>query len=273
MARKLSSVETSATSTEDDGCTVGLVTFDNDYKYKIDIEGAKSKVYPFIATPCYGGMVADRYTCSLLSTQRLLMKAGLDFEYSTLRNESLITRARNILVSQFMTTNCTHLFFIDADIEWLNPEDALRLPCYGLPITIGAYPKKTIPPQLALNFKYADRERTKLTKRGPLVEVLDGSTGFFCVERSVIEKMMKEYPNTRYRSDSNIGKNLESHCYALFDCVIDEKDNRYLSEDYAFCRKHQDMGGKIWVDTLVDLNHCGAHIFESNIKEVRDKIC
>ena len=267
MARKLSTVSTTKVSKEED-TKIGAVTFKKDGTHTIDID---KTIYPFIATPCYGGMTSDRYTCSMLNTQSLFMESGIDFEYSTLRNESLITRARNILVSQFMTTRCTHLFFIDADIEW-DANDALRLPCYAKDIVVGAYPKKTLPPQLALNFKYADRERTKLIKEGPLVEVLDGSTGFFCIKRSVIEKMMKEYPETRYRNDSNINKNMENYCYALFDCIIDEEDNRYLSEDYAFCRKLQKMGGKIWLDTSVSLNHCGAHIFESNIHEITKNI-
>ena len=37
----------------------------------------------------------------------------------------------------------THLFFIDADIEF-NPEDILRMVAYDKPITVGAYPKKAI---------------------------------------------------------------------------------------------------------------------------------
>ena len=44
---------------------------------------------------------------------------NIQYTISTLANESLITRGRNTLTSFFMeNTDATHLFFIDADIEF-----------------------------------------------------------------------------------------------------------------------------------------------------------
>ena len=55
----------------------------------------------------------------------MLMKNGINFRITTLRNESLVTRARNILSAMFMESDCTHLFFIDSDIEF-DSESILR---------------------------------------------------------------------------------------------------------------------------------------------------
>ena len=41
-------------------------------------------------------------------------------------NESLIQRGRNLLASQFMGGNYSHLMFIDADIKF-NPADILKM--------------------------------------------------------------------------------------------------------------------------------------------------
>ena len=46
------------------------------------------------------------------------MRHGINFRVTTLRNESLVTRARNILTAMFIESDCTHLMFIDSDIEF-----------------------------------------------------------------------------------------------------------------------------------------------------------
>jgi hypothetical protein len=59
-----------------------------------------------IATPAYGGMVHLDYTLSLLE----LRAAGIDFTLVGMGNESLITRARNALLSSFHARRAfTHL--------------------------------------------------------------------------------------------------------------------------------------------------------------------
>jgi hypothetical protein len=57
-------------------------------------------------------------------------------------------------------------------------------------------------------------------------------------------------------------KNLHS-----IDCMVDPDSGRYLSEDYAFCRRWRDMGGKIWVDLDCKLMHLGQHLFGGDLAE------
>ena len=45
---------------------------------------------------------------------------------------------------------------------------------------------------------------------------------------------------------------------AIFDCMIDPKSRRYLSEDYALCRRLQQVGEKVWLDARTTLSHEGA---------------
>ena len=100
------------------------------------------------------------------------------------------------------------------------------------------------------------------------VEVLDASTGFFLVKKEVVEKMTQHYPELHYRNDSSIDPKFNPYCYALWDTMIDPKDKRYLSEDYTFCRRWQDMGGEIWVDPNTKLNHVGSYTFEGNLNNL-----
>jgi hypothetical protein len=50
--------------------------------------------------------------------------------------------------------------------------------------------------------------------------------------------------------------------HALFDTSIDLKTDRYLSEDYTFCRRWQSLGGKIWIDPTVVLTHHGSYSYQ-----------
>jgi hypothetical protein len=48
----------------------------------------------------------------------------------------------------------------------------------------------------------------------------------------------------------------------------EEDTKRYLSEDYAFCRRWQKLGGEIWLDPLVKLDHIGHYTFNGNISKM-----
>lgn len=221
----------------------------------------------FFATPCYGGNLTDQYFLSVFKASNLLASNGINFRLTTIRNESLITRARNTLTAMFLASECTHLFFIDADIEF-QPEDVLRALAYDKDVLVGAYPKKTLPIQYAINFKFLDPERKKVRIENGAAELLDASTGFFCIKREVIEKMIAEHPELHYKNDSNLDPAVTKYCYALFDTMLDKEDSRYLSEDYTFCRRVQAMGGSIWMDLATKLNHVGSYTYEGDVSKI-----
>ena len=55
--------------------------------------------------------------------------------------------------------------------------------------------------------------------------------------------------------------------FAIFDCLIDPETKRYLSEDYAFCRRWQQMGGQIFADVMTVLGHVGNIRFQGSLEE------
>ena len=38
-------------------------------------------------------------------------------------------------------------------------------------------------------------------------------------------------------------------------------NGRYLPDDWAFCRRWRDIGGRLWMHTGVRLGHVGQHVF------------
>ena len=106
------------------------------------------------------------------------------------------------------------------------------------------------------------------------IEVLDGATGFMLIKRNVFKKMALAYPNLRFKSDQHLGDphdktfgyhNTSDWNYAFFDTVIEPETKRYLSEDYAFCRLWQKIGGKVYADIASSLVHSGNYNFRGRV--------
>ena len=95
------------------------------------------------------------------------------------------------------------------------------------------------------------------------------ATGFMLIHRSVFESMMEKLPHLQFVNDVGAydqGFN-QKFFYAFFDCIIESKSRRYLSEDYSFCDRWIEIGGDIWLDTLCKLNHTGSYEFKGNIMD------
>ena len=66
----------------------------------------------FIATPMYGGQCAGMYTRSIADLSAMCAKYNIPMQLYYLFNESLITRARNYCVDEFMRPDATHLMLL-----------------------------------------------------------------------------------------------------------------------------------------------------------------
>ena len=244
-----------------------------------------------VATPMYGGMCGGQYTKSSVDLGQQAAKYGLDIGFYYIFNESLITRARNYLVDEFMRSHYTHLMFIDADIGF-DPQDVLSLAAIADPdsdkeIVCGAYPKKTIAwekikravdkgaadenPQALENyvgdFVFNPAPGVSEIRINEPVEVLEGGTGFMMIQKSAYEKFGNAHPELLYTPDHVRTENFDGsrQIYAYFDTVIDPKSNRYLSEDYMFCQWARDLGIKVWMCPWMRLKHMGTYIFGGDL--------
>ena len=220
-----------------------------------------SKVHLHIGIPCYGGMVSEPTMTSFLRFILLAQQAGLNWSLDTMVNESLVTRARNNLMAKMMTnTTATHFMFIDADIRF-QPESILQMIACDKEVIGGLYPKKALPVNYVINLK----PETKI--QGDIFTVDTTGTGFLLFKREVYEKMIAQFPETKYVDDVGLGKQYEPMMYSIFDCKIDARGH-YLSEDWLFCRRWQDMGGEIWVHSKVLLNHIGHYEFQGDLSKI-----
>ena len=246
----------------------------------------------FVATPMYGGMANGMYVKSSLDLQTLLIKYGVETKFSFLFNESLITRARNYLVDEFLRSDCTHMLFIDSDIHY-NPQDVIALLALDKDVIGAPYPKKSINWN---NVAYAARENPdmpphelenlvgeyvfnvvkgteKFTVSDPL-EVMEIGTGFMMIKRDVFSKFKDAYPELHYKPDHVGQANFDGSRYihAYFDTVIDPVSHRYLSEDYMFCQWWRNIGGQIYLCPWMKTQHVGTYAFTGNMPKIAELI-
>jgi len=245
----------------------------------------------FVATPMYGGMCTGQYTRSSTDLGIIGHQYGMDIRFFYLYNESLITRARNYLVDEFLRSDCTHLMFIDADIGF-DPNDVIALAVIAETgsdkhVVCGPYPKKCISWEKikrAVDKGFADKDPNTLERYvGDYVfnpasgtdnirldepaEVLEGGTGFMMIQRETFERFAKEHPERSYLPDHVRTEHFDGsrEIIAYFDCVIDPVSKRYLSEDYMFCQYVRNMGMKVWLCPWMNLTHMGSYNFGGSL--------
>lgn len=221
------------------------------------------KQHVYIGLPMYGGMCSEPTFTGLLRFAIIATKLKINFTMDTIYNESLIPRARNNLVAKFLSCpTATHLLFIDVDLGF-DAEAILQLLCNNQDIVGGLYPKKSLPISYVVN---TVKQPNNIGEN--MVEVSTLGTGFMMIKRHVIEKMIAAHPELKYKDDIGYNKDCESNMYALFDTAIDPNQH-YLSEDWTFCYRWIQMGGHIYADTSIKLDHTGFYKFPGDPAEIR----
>lgn len=253
---------------------------------RISVEDLQKKKL-FVATPMYGGACAGMYTKSTNDLAMACTKYGIDLRFYYLFNESLITRARNYCVDEFLRSDCTHLLFIDSDIGF-SFKDVFTLlhlceESTGFDIVTGPYPKKTIAwekVKSAVDKGYGAQNPFELEhfigdyvfnpaegisefRIDEPVKVQEAGTGFMMIHRSVFDKYAKAYPELRYLPDHARTEHFDGtrEITAFFDCIIDPKTRRYLSEDYMFCHNATNIGLNVYMCPWIQLKHVGSYVF------------
>lgn len=263
----------------------------------VDIETLRKRKL-FVATPMYGGMCNGMYTKSSVDLGKLCQAYEIEVKFFYLFNESLITRARNYCVDEFLRSDYSHLMFIDSDIAF-DPNDVLSLLALSDPdedeatrkeILCGPYPKKVISWEKikrAVDKGYADEnpgelekfvgdfvfnpaDGTSEIKLDEPVEVLEGGTGFMMIQKDTFKKFDVAYPEMSYIPDHIRTKSFDGsrEIMAYFDALIDPESKRYLSEDYMFCQWMTKIDVPTWLCPWMKLSHCGSYVFGGSLPDL-----
>ena len=232
----------------------------------------------FVATPVFDN-VSIHYFNACLELQKNCVSNNVQASFQVMKS-SLVTQGRNLCVSCFMESNHTHLLFVDSDIEF-QTQSIFKMIASDKDVISVPYPLKQIfwdkaweriskgNIKNAKDLKYkglysypmkVEDDKNILIKDG-VIEVTHSPTGCMLIKREVIEKMIKAYPETEIVQKTVINGELinRPYLYNLFDTMHDPKTKKYLGEDFAFCKRWKDIGGKCHALITDRITHAGEH--------------
>jgi FkbM family methyltransferase len=209
----------------------------------------------------------------LQSMMQLILGATVRMSFGWSCDPS-VERARNVLTANFLASDCTHLLFIDSDIAF-SPRDVQRIISHDEDVVGGIYPLKT----MDRDVKWCGNARGMATappgapldaapdqvRPDGLQEVGCIGTGFMCIARRAFERMIEaDGQKIRYHQDWPPHREEFAFWRQTIRGVNGRK--RFLTEDWNFCYRYRELGGKIFADTQVILRHAGRAVWPLDIQ-------
>lgn len=172
--------------------------------------------------------------------------------------ESLICRARNNSLIDYMETDCDYLLTIDDDIE-APLSFIVDLVEADKDIIGGFYRLKDKDKAHTAIRMPMDRQDEipdfpEIFKNDLIVPAKYVSTGCMLVKRSVFLKMINHYEDLHYIQNVTM-----KQAWALYQPYIYRGGDfpEYLSEDWALCQRAEDIGFDVWAHGGVRCAHWG----------------
>ncbi len=220
------------------------------------IEGGQPLVV--FMTPSIDHCVTIGFLKSYVETMALLGQHGWSTAFQSFGGDPYLSKVRNLCVSTTLRNfpHATHMFFLDADLEW-DAESALRAVQHPGDIVAGIYCKKNDTPDFPASL-IADKDTGKFLEQDGLIRAQMVPTGFLRVKRAVYAAMAER--SLRYRD--SMGEGVE--CWNIFEMGFaaeptqDGMDGQWWGEDCAWSRKAIEMGYEILVDPAVKFGHRGG---------------
>ncbi len=203
-----------------------------------------------IGTPAYGGMVHIDYLSSISDYYR----NALNFNILAIGNESLITRARNAILSKFHhSPDYSHLLFLDDDVS-LSAYGLNRLISHRLDVVGASVALKTLNQRNERVFNIGPC----LGENGLEHEVTWIGTAALLLSRAAVSGLVNDalqYARVYERPGLSRGSSLPERHYDVFQVGV--VNGEYLSEDFWICYRLRELGYKIYTDTGVLTRHNG----------------
>tara|TARA_R110002167_G_scaffold35257_1_gene112802 strand:- start:215 stop:931 length:717 start_codon:yes stop_codon:yes gene_type:complete len=238
----------------------------------MNTETSEKKPSIFIAMPCYDSVKIN----TMLSIFQLIQKLGqakIEVGINTMKSP-LIHQARNYLTAVFLTTEYTHMLFIDSDVEFA-PEAVLRMVVADKDVICTPYRVKNEQVDKPVyTVKFKDPNNVAVLPGG-LVEIEAGPTGIMLIKRGVFERIMNNHPELKIKNKVKPDSD-KSHkfYYNFFDFAFEA--GYTWGEDVSFCKLAQKNDFQLFANTESPTAHRGEYAwvgkFGDSLKTIKKDV-
>ena len=243
-----------------------------------------------IGTPMYEGMCHGAFAAALVEIALKLGQHGIAFRLSFIVNQPS-DRGRCMVVDEFLSSDCTHLLFLDADVV-VRADDVIALlalqgDASAYDVIGGSYPRKTVDWAAIHTAARAGVMPADLARYGgdmPLfvggdegrqirldepIEVETLAAGFSIIRRATFEQMIAALPDLAFIPDGReqVGHGMGGSTHMFYGSHIDPVTRRLRSEDFAFCDRVRAAGMKLWLCPWMHADHIGNHRFSGTFSD------
>lgn len=239
----------------------------------------QSPIKIFLATPVHSEC-SIHYTQSLLEFQKACFAKNILVSFSLMKS-SLVTQGRNLCVANFLQEGVySHFLFIDSDIDF-EPDTIFKMLEKDKDVIACPYPLKSVAWDKIYNrmqkgeienhidmskdgnmfpIKLGDLSKDIRLEEG-MIEVTHAPTGCMLIKKEVFDKMIKAYPDYKIKQNTILnGETKEQeYLYNFFDTMHDKENQKWYGEDFAFCQRWTNIGGKCYIYVMDYITHIGEY--------------
>ena len=207
-----------------------------------------------VAIPAYTGTIHLGTMRSLFADLQALAARGDEWSVHDECGNALIADARALIVAQFLDSGFDQLIFVDSDVCW-QAGALVKLVDHPVDMVAGIYPQRRDPIAYSVKWQGGDL----WADDNGLLAVDGVPFGFVKLTRDMLLRMVEQYPDSEFYVETAPAEK----AWALF---ADYRIGRHkMGEDYAFCRRWTDMGGKVLNKTEISMGHVGYKTFHGHV--------
>lgn len=211
-----------------------------------------------------------QYTAALAGSLIFLQEQGIRCGIQFVVGNSVVHKARNELVAHFLMSDFTDLLFIDDDMEFRAP-DILRLLGSDKALIGGVGRMRcdapNSDPRVWCWRPLRDHDGGFIQDDMGAVEVRGFGAAFMLINKRVFADMIQAHPEWKRTGMADWPHDLRDHYFEFFP-PNEHDEFGELSEDYGFCHRWRQMGGRVWVDPTIRLGHVGAFNFSGAVEDI-----
>ncbi len=225
----------------------------------------------FIALPAFGQQNCSQTTASLIALVKELTERHMFNGFAAWTLPDIADLRDLFLTVWYDGTDASHLLFVDSDMNF-EPELVRDMLLADKPLCGVLYPKRRLP----IKWVGSALEPEDKTE-GPLIELEGVGGGVMLIRRDCVANMLQAGVATVIDElgDSAIEQFLKKkggkRLISAFQKLKIERSSKPLSEDFSFCHRHRQAGGRVYAVTNHMICHIGQHQYTARYADLWEK--